>query len=387
MSREKLPEDFVTSLLMQEDFFGSKEFEMHRRELLAKLEEAGQREKKARKWTMAAALGCGLFFAVLYALAASLVKHAENLPEGLVVAVALAVILSPVTVLILVGVYFFRYRLVLLRRRKEARDQTLQELPRQLNELRKDIEQLRQQLGEKKQSGFTLTEMLVTIGVLGILTSLLFPALSGAQTKARKTTCANHLRQQGLALAMYEGEYRYYPGCGEPVKLLSQAPWGYRRNDSWTALISPYLGDSPKVFNCPGYKPPYWEALGVYADSYGYNAGGSASLNDRTSTLGLGYDQTNYVSIATVKSPSDMIALGDLQLPTSVAANYISPWHERLMGDVDCFVPKRHSGGANMSFADTHVEWRKRAQWIDEKPVVRARWNIDNQPHPESWRR
>lgn len=50
---------------------------------------------------------------------------------------------------------------------------------------------------------FTLVEMLVVIGVLGLLMGLLFPVVNRAREQGRKTACMNNLRQIGVALHGY----------------------------------------------------------------------------------------------------------------------------------------------------------------------------------------
>ncbi|MDO4570505.1 MAG: DUF1559 domain-containing protein [Planctomycetia bacterium] len=55
-----------------------------------------------------------------------------------------------------------------------------------------------------KRKGFTLIEMLVVIVIIGILASLMLPAINTARAAARKAQCTNHMHQIGLAMANFE---------------------------------------------------------------------------------------------------------------------------------------------------------------------------------------
>jgi prepilin-type N-terminal cleavage/methylation domain-containing protein len=89
---------------------------------------------------------------------------------------------------------------------------------------------------------FTLVELLVVLAVIGILVSLLLPAVQSAREGARKVQCQNHLRQIGLALQNYESAFRTLPpGC------LQYRPWRGNprlKNLAWSALILPSMEQS-----------------------------------------------------------------------------------------------------------------------------------------------
>src|SRR5438132_12330999 len=58
---------------------------------------------------------------------------------------------------------------------------------------------------------FTLTELLVVFGVLGILASLITASMMSAKAKARQVQCLANLHQHGLALNVFLGDHHEYP--------------------------------------------------------------------------------------------------------------------------------------------------------------------------------
>lgn len=92
-----------------------------------------------------------------------------------------------------------------------------------------------------KRNGFTLVELLVVIAIIGVLVSLLLPAVQYAREAARRTECSNNLKQIGVALHLYHDVTKGFPygkGISYPAPAKGYARW------STHALILPYMEQS-----------------------------------------------------------------------------------------------------------------------------------------------
>lgn len=90
------------------------------------------------------------------------------------------------------------------------------------------------QAPDRRRSGMTVLELLVTMGIISTLTTLILPAVQSAREAARRTQCVNQLKQIGLALHGYHEQWRCLP-----------AAWQFERTGNsqfgWAVPLLPLL--------------------------------------------------------------------------------------------------------------------------------------------------
>ncbi|MBM4050094.1 MAG: type II secretion system protein [Planctomycetes bacterium] len=241
--------------------------------------------------------------------------------------------------------------------------------------------------GIRRRDGLTLTEILVVILIIGVLSAILVPALAVGRAKARQTACASNLRQMGLAFSLYAGDWRNvlpHEDASIPAKTAAQCA----TSADLPALCGSGFGLSePYVTNCPYC---WFFALDPYL-SRG-NADRLADIKQdpifrtltdtptidrseiRTLKMNTRLEEPEYPSgnsdrlncnprfrdLGTITAPGNTVLLFDGRIHNANAARS----YRGVLGAVDYGVEvavpdvdQRHSGGANFLFVSGRVAW------------------------------
>lgn len=106
-------------------------------------------------------------------------------------------------------------------------------------------------------SAFTLIELLVVMAIIGVLISLLLPAVQASREAARRVQCVNNMMQMGLALNSYESTFDAFPpGSVNATGPIANTASGYHA--SWIAQMLPYF-EQRSAFNHMNFSLPMYD--------------------------------------------------------------------------------------------------------------------------------
>jgi prepilin-type N-terminal cleavage/methylation domain-containing protein/prepilin-type processing-associated H-X9-DG protein len=152
----------------------------------------------------------------------------------------------------------------------------------------------------RRSRGFTLVELLVVIAIIGVLVSLLLPAVQAAREAARRMQCQNNMKQLGLALHNYYDTYNRFPAAGRgqnqgPGDPGVSPPNGQVKGTQGLVSLLPYI-EQQALYDRFDFRQAFTQFI-QRADAVG-SVVGDAALN--------GHAALSETELATFLCPSDI---------------------------------------------------------------------------------
>jgi hypothetical protein len=221
--------------------------------------------------------------------------------------------------------------------------------------------------GHRSARAFTLTELLVLMGVLAVLVAVRLPAMCRAETPVQLLQCLSNCRQIGAAVLLYRSDY------GDAFPFGHRVSYGTQVTDSsgWPMLLLRYLGGyknaQPKVYVCPsetGFAGNWVFQLHYQANRYLIS-----DLDDRdTATCGGQVQRPESVWLFIEKGPWDFASVRPGGLLNPVLATWNVP--------PGCPQYRRHSGGMTATAADGHADWLRVPPYQPGRAAPASFWEL-----------
>ena len=242
---------------------------------------------------------------------------------------------------------------------------------------------LNKQLGESR-SAFTLIELMVVVALIGILASILLPALSQSRNRAHAIFCLNNTRQLLVAWDLYSGDNNgrfVYNLGGTSTSLFSPQhtlnnwvnnylTWGLERDNIDIATVieaslGAYAGRQATIYRCPMddavssvQRGAGWKQR---VRSYSMNAMvGDAGEITRTGINTNNPHYTQFFNISSVPQPSEIFVFIEEHPDTIDDGYFLNKAYTRSWIDMPA---SRHNGAGSASFADGHAELHR---WVND---------------------